>query len=456
MPNFLHGVNVVDVNEGINRVRTSSSSVIGVIGTAPEADALDFPLNTPILINGSYTEAGRLGTLGTLPTALDGILAQTGAKVVVVRIDGGSESSSDSGASGGESSGSSENSGNENSGGTSGNEANSGESNGNESGGNNENSGESSGGTENSGGASETETSDNDASSGETIINNVIGASGDYSGVYSFLAAKSTLGITPKILCAPGFSTAEVITELNIVANRLRAVVVADCPAGASNENLINFVTTCASDRIYAVYPPVINTKNASVPASPYVAGVMAKTDNDEGFWVSPSNKVINGILGTSIPVDYAYGDSSCRSNYLNEQNITTIINQNGFRVWGNRSTAGTGSYQFLCVRRTADVISESILQSHLWAVDRNIVKNYLTDVVENVNAFMANLKAQGAILAGKCMANKELNTSHNISQGRVYFDFEFTPAYPAEQVNFRAYLNNEDIETVLMENLAK
>lgn len=451
MPNFLHGVNVVDVNEGINRVRTSSSSVIGVIGTAPEADALDFPLNTPILINGSYTEAGRLGTLGTLPTALDGILAQTGAKIVVVRIDGGSESISDSSESGGESSGSNENSGSENNSGANsneanGNEANNGESGGNESGGNNESSGESSG----------SEPENEGASSGETIINNVIGASGDYSGVYSFLAAKSTLGVTPKILCAPGFSTAEVITELNIVANRLRAVVVADCPAGASNENLINFVTTCASDRIYAVYPPVINTKNASVPSSPYIAGVIAKTDNDEGFWVSPSNKVINGILGTSIPVDYAYGDSSCRANYLNEQNITTIINQNGFRVWGNRSTAGTGSYQFLCVRRTADVISESILQSHLWAVDRNIVKNYLTDVVENVNAFMANLKAQGAILAGKCMANKELNTSHNISQGRVYFDFEFTPAYPAEQVNFRAYLNNEDIETVLMENLAK
>ena len=395
MPNFLHGVNVVDVNEGINRVKTSSSSVIGVIGTAPEADAVDFPLNTPILINGSYTEAAKLGTTGTLPAALDGILAQTGAMVVVIRIAEGVASGE-------------------------GNEA---------------------------------------ITAAEATINNVIGsvsANGTYSGVYSFLAAKSMLGVTPRILCAPGFSTTEVVTELNIIAGRLRAIVVADCPANETNANLISFVNACASARVYAVYPEVINTKNETVPASPYVAGVMAKTDNDEGFWVSPSNKAINGIIGLSKPIDFTLGDSSCRANYLNEQKIATIINQNGYKLWGNRSTAGEGAYQFLCVRRTADVISDSILQSHLWAVDRNIVKNYLTDVTENVNAFLATLKSQGAILAGKCVANKELNTAQNISEGKVYFDFEFTPAYPAEQVTFRAYLNNENIETVLMENLAQ
>jgi phage tail sheath protein FI len=38
-------------------------------------------------------------------------------------------------------------------------------------------------------------------------------------------------------------------------------------------------------------------------------------------------------------------------------------------------------------------------LRAHLWAVDRNIVKNYLTDVTESVNAFLATLKSQGAIL---------------------------------------------------------
>ena len=393
MPSFLHGVAVAEINQGIKKVKTSSSSVIGVIGTAPEATE-DFPLNTPVLIAGSYTEAAKLGTAGTLPAALEGILAQTGAMVVVVRIAEGVASGE-------------------------GNDA---------------------------------------ITAAEATINNVIGSvssDGTYSGVFSFLASKSILGVTPRILCAPGFSVKEVITELNIIANRLRAIVVADCPANETNENLIRFVSDCASERIYAVYPQVLNTKSEAVPASPYVAGVIARTDNDDGFWVSPSNKAINGIIGLSKPIDFALGDASCRANYLNEQNITTIINQNGYKLWGNRSTAGTGSYQFLCVRRTADVISDSILQSHLWAVDRNVVKNYLTDVTESVNAFLAALKSQGAILAGKCVANRELNTAANITEGKVYFDFEFTPAYLAEQVTFRAYLSEDNIESILLENLA-
>lgn len=212
MTDFLHGVNVVEINEGIGAVRASSSSVIGVIGTAPEAKDEDFPLNTPVLIAGSLTEAAKLGKTGTLPAALDGILAQTGAMVVVVRIaEGESEESND-----------------------------------------------------------------------ETLLN-VIGeakADGTYTGLYSFLAAKSKLGVAPRILCAPGFSVAEVVSEMISIAERLRAIVVADCP-DANNEELIKFVTACASARVYAVYPKVINTKNETVPASPYVVGVIARTDNE-------------------------------------------------------------------------------------------------------------------------------------------------------------------------------
>lgn len=231
-------------------------------------------------------------------------------------------------------------------------------------------------------------------------------------------------------------------------------MVVADCPTD-SNEAIVEFSKDCSSSRLYAIYPEVINTKGEIVPASSYVAGVIAKSDNEHGFWVSPSNKTIAGIVGLSKAVDFSLGDAACRANYLNQQNIATIINQDGYRLWRNRTTVDSGSYKFLCVQRTADIISDSILQAHLWAVDRNIVKNYLTDVIESVNAFLSNLKAQGAILGGKCYANNELNTGENIAEGKVYFDFEFTPAYPAEQVTFRAYLNNSDIETVLLENLA-
>jgi phage tail sheath protein FI len=288
----------------------------------------------------------------------------------------------------------------------------------------------------------------NEGKDPEHGVLNVIGevdGNGNYTGVHSFLVSKSKLGIAPRILIAPEFCIEEVVTEMIPIAERLRAIIVADCPT-ETDAAAVAFATACASSRVYAVYPEVINTKKETVAASPSIAGVIGRADKEVGFWSSPSNKIVNGITGLSKPIDFSLGDSACKANYLNENNIATIINQDGYRLWGNRTTSGEGAYKFLCVRRTADIISDSILRAHLWAVDRNIVKNYLTDVTESVNAFLATLKSQGAILQGKCFANKELNTAANIAEGKVFFDFSFTPAYPAEQVTFRAFLDNSDI----------
>jgi phage tail sheath protein FI len=392
--NFLHGVSVVEIESGARAIEGVSSSVIGVIGTAPAADAEAFPLNTPILTTGYASDMAKLGATGTLPTAVAGILAQTGANIVVVRIAEGV--------------------------------------------------------------AMEPEGQNPGITAGEATIENIIGGvtNGNYTGVHSFLVSKSRLGIAPRILIAPEFCLEEVVAEMIPIAERLRAVIIADAPTD-TDAAAVTFATACASQRVYAIYPQVINTKKETVAASPYVAGVIARTDKEQGFWCSPSNKAVNGIVGLSKSIDFTLGDSDCKANYLNENGIATIVNQDGLRLWGNRTTSGEGAYKFLCVRRTADIISDSILRAHLWAVDRNIVKNYMTDVMESVNAFLATLKSQGAILQGKCFANKELNTAANIAEGKVYFDFSFTPAYPAEQVTFRAYLDNSDIESIIFENLA-
>ncbi|MBD0392174.1 phage tail sheath subtilisin-like domain-containing protein, partial [Wolbachia endosymbiont of Pentalonia nigronervosa] len=178
-------------------------------------------------------------------------------------------------------------------------------------------------------------------------------------------------------------------------------------------------------------------------PPSPFVAGLMAKVDSEQGFWHSPSNKEINGVVGTSRAIDFTLGDANCRANLLNENEVTTIIHQNGYRLWGNRTCSDDPKWAFLSVRRTADLINDSLLRAHLWAVDRNITKTYIDDVIESVNSYLAGLKAQGAIISGKCYATSD---PANIASGKVFFDFEFTPPYPAEQITFRSHLLNNEI----------
>jgi phage tail sheath protein FI len=391
---FLHGVEVLEIDDGIRPITTVRSSVIGLIGTAPDADATAFPLNTPVLIAGSRTEAAKLDTVGdgagTLPDAMDDIFDQCGAVVVVVRVDEGAD----------------------------------------------------------------------EAATLTNIVGGIDVATGQYKGVQAFLAAKSILGYAPKILCAPGFTSQRpddlanpVVSELLSIADQSRAVIVADGP-NTNDTDAGQWAGDFGSRRVYVVDPGVKvwdDTTSTYIdrPASARVAGLIAKSDNERGFWWSPSNREMYGIGGTTRAIDFTLGDANSRANLLNEQNIATIINQDGYRLWGNRTLSSDSKWAFLSVVRTADMINESILAAHLWAVDRNITKTYVEDVLEGVNAYLRNLKAKGAILGGSCWANEELNTADQITQGHVYFDYDFTPPYPGERLTFRSHLVDDYIEEV-------
>ena len=95
-------------------------------------------------------------------------------------------------------------------------------------------------------------------------------------------------------------------------------------------------------------------------------------------------------------------------------------------------------------------MINDSLLKAHLWAVDQNITKTYIEDVSEGVNNYLRHLQAIGAIIGGKCWADPELNTPDQITQGKVYFDFDFTPPYPAEHITFRSRMVDDYLEELI------
>lgn len=315
MPDFfLHGVEVVEIDNGPRPIRTVKSSVIGLIGTAPGAKEDDFPLNTPVLIAGSRVEAAKLGNTGTLPQAMDGIFDQIGAMVVIVRVAEGEGTTEDERA----------------------------------------------------------------AATMTNILGGVDADTGQYLGVHAFLAARSIAKVTPRILIAPGFThqrpvdpedekrklSNPVLAELVGIAERLRAVCIADGP-NTNDADAISHREDWGTPRIYVVDPWVKVMRAGSIinePVSARVAGLISKIDNDRGFWWSPSNNLINGILGSSRAVDFALGDASARANYLNENEVATIIQEDGYRLWGNRTCASDPLWCFLSVRRTADMINESLL----------------------------------------------------------------------------------------------
>ena len=285
-----------------------------------------------------------------------------------------------------------------------------------------------------------------------------------YTGVHCLRDAMSEVHVRPRILIAPRFTHQQplsdgekqanpVIAELLGIATELRALIVADGP-NSKDEDAISYRKFFGSPRLVIVDPwvKVWNTVSNSIseePSSARYAGAVAKMDNQNGFWWSPSNFEIKGIIGTGRPISYDLGTTNTRANLLNKNEIVTIIRRDGYRFWGNRTCSADPKWAFISVRRTADILNDSIMQAHEWAVDRPINKILLNQVIEGVNSYMRFLTSLGALLGGKCWIDTELNTKENIANGILYFDFDFTPVTPAEQIIFRSQLTNNYIKVL-------
>jgi len=466
---FLHGVEVLQIDTGARPIQTVRSSVIGIVGTAPDADATAFPINTPVLVT-SKSEYASIGSTGTLKNALDLIYAQAGAVVVVIRVTAGANDEATIT---------------------------------NVVGGVNATTGAYEGvydflAAENAvgfapriliapgfthqrhsngiltipisqqgsgyttapavtisapaaGGVQATAIAvlGTGANAGKVVSITVTNPGTNYTSAPTVTIANPPSGTTAQAGTATrGTVRNRVVAELLGIAQRLRAVIVADGP-NTTDADAIAYAGDFGSDRVYLVDPWVV-VGGVTMPSSPAVAGIINKVDNELGFWWSPSNKEISGIEATSRAIDFALGDYSSRANLLNEKDVTTIIREQGFRLWGNRTLATDPLYSFLSVRRTADMINESILRGHLWAVDRCISAVYLEEVMESVRGYLRTLKARGAILGGDVWVDPALNTPTSIAAGQVFFDFEFTPPYPAERVTFRSHLVNTYVVDLL------
>ena len=235
---FLHGVEVIELNDGARPIKTVKSSVIGLVGTAPQG-----PVNTPTLILGSRAKAAEIFGENndtnkdyTIPKALDGIFDQAGAMVVVINVADPSNPAHLT-----------------------------------------------------TGVLDPANIIDAD------VVGGVDGATGQYKGVHALLSANTELAVTPRILIAPNFThdmpsgnANPVVSELLGIAENLRAIIIADLP-NTNDTDAIDYVGDFGSARVFAVYPwvKVLDALGAIAeePASARVAGLIVKSDNDRGFW---------------------------------------------------------------------------------------------------------------------------------------------------------------------------
>lgn len=293
------------------------------------------------------------------------------------------------------------------------------------------------------------------------IIGNYDSTTGVRTGMQALGQAKNLFGYNPKIIIAPGYSSINTVAaEMIVQAEKYRAIALLDAPlgttvaaaiAGRGIAGTINFNTN--SKRAVLLYPylkayDAATNSIVNFPYSAYFAGVMAGSDIDNGFWYSPSNKEIRGIVGAERDISAGISDASTDANLLNEQGITTVFNTfgTGIRTWGNRNAAWpseTTPDNFISVQRTADVIHESLENALLQFIDFPINNALIDAIRESGNSFIRTLIMRGALIEGsKIVFPADANSPVQIAAGQLTYDLVIMPPVPAERITLRSFID--------------
>jgi phage tail sheath protein FI len=363
-------------------------SVVGLIGTAPEADPAVFPLDTPVfLYSDDAAKRTALGVQGTISDALTLINAQLGefqvaAKVVVVRVE-----------------------------------------------------------------------------EGETVAETIANIVGDgiSTGLEAFVRAGPLLGVIPRLLCAPGFTSQRTGTDANAVCaalpaicNKLLAHAVIDGPA-TTEQAAIDWRETISSSRLIPVDPAVRVMAGSEVtvmPLSPAVVGIGVRRDHEKQGrpFHSWANQPVAGIVGPSRPINFSLTDGATEGQRLLSHNVgvllrgelgvETAIASGGFVYVGTDNAGEDDLWRFYNVTRGRDYIHLMFLRTLRFYLGRfNLTGQTIQAVLNTMGFAMRDLKADGDILGYEVKFTRDQNSPEELRQGR------FTVNFAAEEAPVLRYL---------------
>lgn len=230
------------------------------------------------------------------------------------------------------------------------------------------------------------------------------------------------------------------ISALNVICPQIRARAYVAGP-NTTNAEAVRFRNTVNGGRILIIDPKVLKNVDGvpvTKPVAPVFAGVRSRVvASSEGVSGSVSNKIIRTIDGVARTIQYPYD-----SNYLNERQISTVLNERGgFRTWGSRLATDSDIWQFDSVRATADMINEALEDLFFLYVDKKFTKANLKMMIEDGNAALRVFKENDDILGGRVWLS-DLNQPTLNANGKVFLNVEFEPVGLMEQINITTYRN--------------
>ncbi|TNL52046.1 phage tail sheath protein [Acinetobacter bereziniae] len=266
---------------------------------------------------------------------------------------------------------------------------------------------------------------------------------GRYTGMKALLAAEQNLKVRPRILGVPGLDSAPVATALNSIAEKLRAFNYLSCFGCETKEEAAAYREAIGAREAMLIYPDFLGwdtaiSQTTTFDATARALGLRAKIDNDTGWQKTLSNVPVNGVTGISQDIFWQLQSMDTDAGYLNSNEITTLIQKDGFRFWGSRTCSADPLFAFENYTRTAQILADTMAEGHMWAVDKDLHPSLAKDIVDGINAKFRDLKNGGYIIDGECWFDPSVNSKESLKSGRLLLDYDFTPVPPLEDLTLR------------------
>lgn len=164
-------------------------------------------------------------------------------------------------------------------------------------------------------------------------------------------------------------------------------------------------------------------------------AALRAETDKKVGWHKSLSNIPVTGPTGISRPITWDLEDPDTDAGYLNSQDITTMIQHQGFRFWGNRTCSADPDFAFEVATRTAHFLLDTIINGCFPFVDEPLTPFLAKDIIDSINFELQEHVTAKRLLGASVWYDANENSVTNLQQGQMWIDYDYTPVPPLENL---------------------
>lgn len=275
---------------------------------------------------------------------------------------------------------------------------------------------------------------------------NIIGGTtpdGRKTGLQALTVAQGRLGVKPRILAVPAHDTQAVSSTLAGIAQKMRAMAYISAYGSKTISDAIDYRKNFNQRELMLIWPEfqswdTVANAESNIYATACALGLRAKIDNEIGWHKTLSNVGVNGVTGISADVSWDLQDPATDAGLLNENDITTLIRNNGFKFWGSRTCSDDPLFAFESYTRTAQVLSDTIAEGLDWSIDGTLNPSLARDIIESINAKLRSMTTQGYLLGGECWFDPDVNTKEELKSGKLYLDYDYTAVPPLENLLLR------------------